>query len=177
MERRGDGGTGWSRAWKVNFWARLHDGNRAHKLLKSLLQPAIGDNVEMDGTGSGTYSNLFCAHPPFQIDGNFGGTAGYAEMLIQSHDGVIELLPAIPNEWAEGSFKGLRVRGGAEVSAEWSNHQLQRVEILATVDNDFKLKVPTNISSVSVDGKTVETIDGFVFLSLGNGDKVVLTFE
>ena len=177
LERRGDGGTGWSRAWKVNFWARLHDGNRAHKLLKSLLQPAIGDNVEMDGTGSGTYSNLFCAHPPFQIDGNFGGTAGIAEMLIQSHDGFIELLPAIPNEWAEGSFKGLRVRGGAEVSAEWSNHQLQRVEILATVDNDFKLKVPTNISSVSVDGKTVEAIDGFVVLSIGSGEKTFLTFE
>ena len=77
-------------------------------------------------------------------------------MLIQSHDGFIELLPAIPSEWADGSFKGLRVRGGAEVSAEWKNHQLQQVEILATVDNEFRVKAPANISSVYVDGKAVE---------------------
>ena len=177
LERRGDGGTGWSRAWKVNFWARLHDGNRAHKLLKSLLQPAIGDKVEMDGSGSGTYPNLFCAHPPYQIDGNFGGTAGIAEMLIQSHDGFIEVLPAIPSEWADGSFKGLRVRGGAEVSAEWSNQQLQRVEILSTVDNDFKFKIPTYISSVYLDGKSIEVKDGFVVLPMDGDKKAVLTFD
>ena len=177
LERRGDGGTGWSRAWKVNFWARLHDGDRAYKLLKSLLQPSIKEGEESSRAGSGTYPNLFCAHPPFQIDGNFGGTAGIAEMLIQSHDGFIELLPAIPSEWADGSFKGLRVRGGAEVSAEWSNHQLQRVEVFASVDNNFRVKVPSNISSASVDGKAVEVKDGFVLLTKSGGEKAVITFE
>ena len=173
LERRGDGGTGWSRAWKVNFWARLHDGNRAYKLFKSLLQPAIKNNNEV---GSGTYPNLFCAHPPFQIDGNFGGTAGIAEMLIQSHDGFIELLPAIPNEWGEGSFKGLRVRDGAEVSAEWNNHKLQQVKILATVDNKFMLKVPTYVSSVYVNGKAVEVKDGFLVLFMKSNENAVLKF-
>ena len=177
LERRGDGGTGWSRAWKVNFWARLHDGDRAYKLLKSLLQPAIGDKVEMTGAGSGTYPNLFCAHPPFQIDGNFGGTAGIAEMLIQSHDGFIELLPAIPSEWDKGSFSGLRVRGGAEVNVEWANHKVQRAEVLATVDNEFKVKVPTYVSSVHIDGKPTEVKDGFIVLPMSVNQKIVLTFD
>ncbi len=177
LERRGDGGTGWSRAWKVNFWARLHDGNRAYKLLKSLLEPAVGDNVKMDGTGSGTYPNLFCAHPPFQIDGNFGGTAGIAEMLIQSHDGFIELLPAIPSEWAKGSFNGLRVRGGAKVSASWENNQLQNAELLASVDNVFKLKVPEYVISIKIKGKAIEIVNGFVELSLTKGEKIAMTFE
>ncbi|SMO32434.1 alpha-L-fucosidase 2 [Saccharicrinis carchari] len=177
LERRGDGGTGWSRAWKVNFWARLLDGNRAYKLLKSLLQPAIGDAVLMDGSGSGTYPNLFCAHPPFQIDGNFGGTAGIAEMLIQSHDGFIELLPAIPDEWATGNYKGLKVRGGAEVSATWQNNRLQNAEILASTDNTFRLKVPAGIASVKIDGKTAEIKDGFVTLEMKQDQKTVLKFE
>ena len=177
LERRGDGGTGWSRAWKVNFWARLHDGDRAYSLLKSLLQPAIQDVVESSRAGSGTYPNLFCAHPPFQIDGNFGGTAGIAEMLIQSHDGFIEFIPAIPSEWANGSFKGLRVRGGAEVSAEWSNFKLHRVEISATADNSFKIKIPINISTVYIDGKAVDVEDGFVLLSMKNGEKIEVRFE
>ena len=175
LERRGDGGTGWSRAWKVNFWARLQDGNRAYKLLKSLLQPAVIERS--DRAGSGTYPNLFCAHPPFQIDGNFGGTAGIAEMLIQSHDGFIELLPAIPDEWADGSFRGLRVRGGAEVSAKWSNHQLQRVEILASVDNEFRLKVPANATSVTEGKEQLKVIDDFVTLSMIKGERVMLIFD
>lgn len=125
LERRGDEATGWSRAWKMNFWARLGDGNRALKLFRSLLSPAIHEN----GHASGTYPNLFCAHPPFQIDGNFGGAAGISEMLLQSHEGFINPLPALPDEWSEGSIRGFKVRGGATVSLSWKDGRITRMNV------------------------------------------------
>ncbi len=176
LNRRGDGGTGWSRAWKVNFWARLHDGNRAHKLLKSLMQPAYITKDSL-GRSGGTYPNMFCAHPPFQIDGNFGGAAGIAEMLIQSQDGYIQLLPALPDNWATGSFKGLRVRGGAEVDVYWKDKCVKEVVITASTDNELKLKMPESVSFVSCNGKTIFPTKGFMVLKMKKGEKQTLKFS
>ncbi|MBS1700134.1 MAG: glycoside hydrolase N-terminal domain-containing protein [Armatimonadetes bacterium] len=139
LEARGDDGTGWSLAWKVNFWARLHDGNHALKILHRLLMPTGVEGYNYTN-GGGTYSNLFDAHPPFQIDGNFGATAGIAEMLLQSRDGEITLLPALPDEWAaKGSVKGLRARGDLTVEINWRNGHV--VEYRLTGPNAKTTKV------------------------------------
>ncbi len=143
LEVRGDQSTGWSMGWKVNFWARLHDGNHAYKLVCDLLRPVSTTDYGY-GPGGGTYPNLFCAHPPFQIDGNFGGCAGIAEMLVQSHEGFIELLPALPDALKDGSFSGLCVRGGAEVSARWADGKLTFVSLTAKVDGEFEVKDVTD---------------------------------
>ena len=176
---RGDKSTGWSMGWKMNFWARLHDGDHAYKLFVDLLRPCVDRKTNMTN-GGGTYPNLFCAHPPFQIDGNFGGCAGIAEMLVQSQTGEIELLPALPSAWKSGSFKGLKVRGGGEVSAKWKEGRLAEAGLKALVPGSFRIKLPADSANmgIKINQKAVSlpVVDGMLKVELQAGDQLVLMF-
>lgn len=167
LDSRGDFSTGWSRAWKVACRARLCDAERAYKMLKQAQNLTTAESVSMNAGDGGLYENLFCAHPPFQIDGNFGATAGIAEMLIQNTSHGIQVLPALPKAWSTGSFHGLRAMNDFTLDAEWSNGKVQTINIHSESGATCRLYMPTNkpLSITTSKGKSIETSD--------NGDQSI----
>ncbi|MEN8116433.1 MAG: glycoside hydrolase family 95 protein [Bacteroidota bacterium] len=168
LSHRGDGGTGWSRAWKINFWARLLDGDHSFLLLKNLMVPSISQKTEMRDKG-GLYNNLFDAHPPFQIDGNFGATSGITEMLLQSHlrdengDFFQDILPALPSDLSTGKVTGIKGRGGFKFSICWENGELISVDVKSLLGNKLNLRYSAKlVSQATKKGETYSfTINNF----------------
>jgi len=166
---RGDGGTGWSKAWKVNLWARFLDGDHAYRLLTDLIARS-------------TYSNMFDAHPPFQIDGNFGGTSGITQMLLQSYGGILRLLPALPSAWPDGFFKGLRARGGLTVSCRWRSGKALWARVEASTEGQIRLEPPPGrtVSALETGGLPVKWRkgpDGVVTFECETGKSYLITFS
>ncbi|MDO4162927.1 MAG: glycoside hydrolase family 95 protein [Bacteroides sp.] len=158
LQSRGDYGTGWSRAWKIATWARLLDGNHAYRLLKSALSLSNITVIDMDITKGGVYENLLDSHPPFQIDGNLGATAGIAEMLIQSHQGFIHLLPALPTAWSNGCVKGLRTQQNFTISMKWEKSNLRECSITSHSGRECRILIPKDCRLSRVKGGEGETV-------------------
>ena len=184
LEGRGDEGTGWSLAWKINFWARLGDGDRAFRLLRMLLRPIKSSTMNYMG-GGGSSENLFCFHPPFQIDGNFGGCAGVAEMLLQSPDAaapVIHLLPALPAAWPSGSLRGLRARGGVGIDLSWNSGKASSAKLTASNDGPVTIVPPKSqtVASVICAGQPARSklnADGSATVETQRGQSYVVQFK
>jgi alpha-L-fucosidase 2 len=173
LEIRGDDGTGWAIAWKENLWARLGNGDHAHRLLANQLRFTEETRIVMADAG-GTYPNLFDAHPPFQIDGNMGAVAGMTEMLLQSHEHftdsktgaegyVIHLLPALPKAWPNGSVQGLRARGGVEVDLVWHNGKFARATLNGTAGNAIRVRYGGDLLDVELQPGRGITLDAKSF--------------
>ncbi|WP_114781896.1 glycoside hydrolase family 95 protein [Botryobacter ruber] len=153
---RGDPATGWSMGWKVNLWARFLDGNHAYKLITDQLKLVGGRQDDVSTKGGGTYPNMLDAHPPFQIDGNFGCTAGIAEMLVQSHDGAIHILPALPDNWADGEVSGLVTRGGFEIAVTWKNRQISQLQVTSKLGGNCRLRLHEDVTKLNGSVKLTE---------------------
>ena len=161
LELRGDHATGWGLGWRVNLWARLLDGNHAYALFRNLLHPSREEGTRYDGNGGGTYPNLLDAHPPFQIDGNFSSTAGVIEMLLQSQNAELHLLPALPDAWAAGSVRGLVARGGFLVDMEWSDHRLKSAVIHARNDGDCVVRTSEPVTVLPSKARSEKSSIGY----------------
>ncbi len=150
LTARGDESTGWSMAWKVAFWARLQDGNHGYKILNNFINLVGGDGIDYNN-GGGVYANLLCAHPPFQIDGNLGYVAAVSEMLLQSQTDVLELLPALPDHWADGRVKGLKARGNILIAEmKWKNKQIEQLQLSSPLEQTIQLLSPNVLSALDI---------------------------